>query len=110
MLAPHLQRAVRISSSLGEANLRAEAAVEALDRAPVAVVTLRPDLTVLNANSRAKSLSTLGWFQLGSERFSFYDHRAQERLGFLVAAAPPATAAFTILDRTAPNWRFWVRG
>lgn len=72
--------------------------MEALDRTPVAVVTLRPDLTVLNANSRAKSLSTLGWFQLGSERFSFYDHRAQERLGFLVAAAPPANAAFTILD------------
>lgn len=97
LLAPHLQRAVRISRALGEANLRADAVTEALDRAPVAVVTLRRDLSVLNANIKAKALAEAGWIRLGPDRFGFHDHRAQDRLGLLAATAPPTTAAFSIL-------------
>jgi len=34
LLAPHIQRAIRISRALGEANLRAEAAQTAMNTAP----------------------------------------------------------------------------
>ena len=94
LLAPHLQRAVRISHSLGEANLRLQASASALDRAPVAVVTLRRDLSVMDANDKARALVKAGWVSLAGDRFHFTDRRAQTQLSQLAAAAAPATAAF----------------
>ena len=100
LLAPHLQRAVRISHSLGEANLRLKATSSALDRAPVAVVTLRRDLSVMDANEKAQALIKARWISLAGDRFHFSDRRAQALLNDLVAAAPPATAAF---NATSPE-------
>jgi DNA-binding CsgD family transcriptional regulator len=95
ILAPHLQRAVRISRSLGEANLRTDAATSALDHAPVAVVTLGRDLTVMNANDKARALAKAGWINLAGPRFHFLDRNAQRQTLDLTAAEPPATAAFS---------------
>jgi DNA-binding CsgD family transcriptional regulator len=94
LLAPHLQRAVRFSHALGEANLRAQAAASALESAPVAVVTLRLDSTVMSANSKAAGLAKAGWISLRDGRFAFADRHAQNRLTELIAAAPPTSAAF----------------
>ena len=94
LLAPHLQRAVRIGRLLGEANLRAEAAESALNSAPVAVVTLRADLTVVNANDKARTLARAGWLTRGDQRFRFIDRAADRQLLELGQARPPATAAF----------------
>jgi DNA-binding CsgD family transcriptional regulator/PAS domain-containing protein len=96
LLAPHLQRAVRISHSLGEANLRAEAAESALDNAPMAVVTLTTDLTVVNANAKAAAMLKAGVIGIVDGRFSFTDRTGQARLSALARMTPPATAAFKV--------------
>jgi DNA-binding CsgD family transcriptional regulator len=94
LLAPHLQRAVRISRSLGEADLRAGAAERAMDSAPAAIVTLTPALRIVNANSKALALAKTRAIGIAGERFSFRDRAAQGRLESLARAAAPASAAF----------------
>jgi DNA-binding CsgD family transcriptional regulator len=108
LLAPHLQRAVRISRNLGEANLRAEAAATALDGAPVAVLTLTTDLEVLNANAKAVALHRGGVTAMRDGRLSFTDRVAQARLRELAATPPPASAAF--VARTADGGELMVLG
>jgi len=98
LLAPHLQRAVRISRSLGEANLRANAAEAALDRAPVAIATLAADLSIVNLNAKALALVDTGEIALRNGRFSFADANAQRRLEELTKAAPPTSATFRVHD------------
>lgn len=95
LLAPHLQRAVRISTVLGEANLRAGAAEEALNRAPVAVATLDANLRVLNANAKMAELADKGWMRLSDGPFRLTDRAAQQRLIDLAAKPAPASAAFS---------------
>ena len=99
LLAPHLQRAVRISHALGEANLRLRAATAALERSPVAVITLTRDLTVMNANDKARDQAKAGWMTLAGDRLSFHDRSAQRSLLGLASASPPATAAFSAANR-----------
>jgi DNA-binding CsgD family transcriptional regulator/PAS domain-containing protein len=94
LVAPHIQRAVRISHAIGETNLRAQAAEAALDRAPEAVVTLTPALKIVNANSKARALAGSGWVKLNGGSFAFVDAKAQARLIELARARPPASAAF----------------
>ncbi|HEY0302673.1 MAG TPA: hypothetical protein VGC36_15105, partial [Rhizomicrobium sp.] len=94
LLAPHIQRAVRISRALGEANLRAAAAQSVMDLAPNAIVTLTPDLKVVNANAKALGLIASGWARIADDGFVLADRKAQRRLAELAAAAPPASSAF----------------
>jgi DNA-binding winged helix-turn-helix (wHTH) protein/DNA-binding CsgD family transcriptional regulator len=98
LLAPHLQRAIRISRCLGEANLRAEAAETALDRAPVAVATLMADLSVVNINAKALALVDSGEVRLRGNVLSFEDPAAQCQLVDLSRAEAPASANFKIVD------------
>ena len=60
LVAPHIQRAVRIGGLIGHANLRALAAEAALDQAPNATVLLARDLSVLTANAKARALISRG--------------------------------------------------
>lgn len=108
LLAPHLQRAVRISRNLGEANLRAAAAETALDGAPVAVLTLTGDLTVINANAKAQGLAAAGVIAIRDGALAFCDREAQVRLQALSRTAPPASAAF--VARTADGGELTVLG
>ncbi|MEI9888802.1 MAG: helix-turn-helix transcriptional regulator [Rhizomicrobium sp.] len=94
LLAPHIQRAVRISRALGEANLRAAAALSVMDLAPNAIVTLTPDLKVINANAKALELIASGWARLADGAFVLSDRQAQRQLAELAEAAPPASSAF----------------
>lgn len=96
LLAPHLQRAVRISEALGEANLRARAAKSVLDRAAVAAVTLRRDGSVVTANEKAQAFARAGVIGLEGGRFRFRDRAGREALAALMLQAPPASAAFTV--------------
>lgn len=95
LLAPHIQRAVRISRALGKANLRAHSAETALDRAPEAIVMLTPSFGIVNVNAKARSLAEGGWIVLKDRGFAFADSKAQSRLVALACNAPPASAAFT---------------
>jgi DNA-binding CsgD family transcriptional regulator len=94
LLVPHIQRAVRISRALGEANLRATAAQSALDMSPEAVVALTADLKVMNANAKAQDLIEAGWARIACDRFAFAEGKAQRHLAALAAAAPPTCDAF----------------
>ncbi len=94
LLAPHMQRAVRISRALGEANLRASAAQSALETAPNAIATLTPDLKIMNLNAKANALVEAGLAKIVERSFVFSDRKAQQKLVELAAAAPPACAAF----------------
>ena len=94
LLAPHIQRAIRISRALGEANLRADAAQSAMNTAPNAIATLRPDLRVMTANEKLHELVESGWAHISSGAFAFTDRKAQQKLIELAAAAPPSSSAF----------------
>jgi DNA-binding CsgD family transcriptional regulator len=103
LLTPHMQRAVRISRSLGEANLRAEAAETALDRAPVAIATLTSRLAVTNMNAKALALAESGEIAVRDSLLSFADPQAQQCLAELAAAEPPASTSFRIKDRNGQD-------
>lgn len=94
LIAPHLQRAARISRTLGEASLREGAAQAALERAPTAIVALTPGLEIVTANGKAQALAESGVIRTAGGRFAFSDGRAQACLVQLAATAPPASAAF----------------
>ncbi len=98
VLAPHIQRAVRISHRIAEAELRADAHAAAADRAASAVLCLRPDLGVLTANRQAARLEASGVIRLAEGRLAFTDLDAQRQLLALARADPPAGAAFAAVD------------
>ena len=52
VLAPHIQRAVRISHRIASLELAASAAAEATDRSPFAMLSLDADLNILSANAK----------------------------------------------------------
>ncbi len=60
LLAPHIQRAARISRRIGEADLRAASATELLNNSPSAVIALGEDLQLLMANNLGQSLLDKG--------------------------------------------------
>ena len=60
LLAPHIQRAARISRRIGEADLRAASATELLNNSPYAVIALGEDLQLLMANNLGQSLLDKG--------------------------------------------------
>jgi hypothetical protein len=109
LLAPHIQRAVRISRALGEANLRASAAQSAMDLAPNAVATLTPSLNLIGANTKLRELVETGWARIAGDAFAFTDRQAQQQLLALAASAPPASAAFRAAGPAAAISRCWAR-
>jgi DNA-binding CsgD family transcriptional regulator len=56
MLTPHIQRAVRISRRIGEADLRANTATDLLNASPYCVMALGPGLEMLMANNHGQQL------------------------------------------------------
>ena len=96
VLAPHIQRAVRISHRIAAADLRAEANAAAADRAPFGILTLRADLAVVTANQAARRLEEAGVLDLSQGRLAFADAGGQRRLAALARERPPASATFMI--------------
>jgi DNA-binding CsgD family transcriptional regulator len=98
VLAPHIQRAVRISHRIADAELRAGAAGAASDRAGSAVLCLRPDLSIVTANRLVESYDAAGVVRIGGGQFAFRDLASQRKLTALAASAPPAGMAFATSD------------
>ena len=94
VLAPHLQRALRISDRIAGLELAAGAAKLAADRSPFAVFSLDSERTILSANSRAETYAKAGFVSLHDGRLSFPHHDAQAKLMELLNQLPPAGAAF----------------
>lgn len=98
LVAPHLQRAVRISRRLAEAELRAAGAERSLALSAAGVVALRSDLSVVNINPRAEEAVASGVARLDGDRWRFVDAKAQAEVEALAAATGPSSAAFNAPD------------
>lgn len=98
VLAPHIQRAVRISRRIAAAELDAAAARSAADRAVSAILCLTADLGIVTANLHVDGLEARGVVRTAGDRLAFCDPAAQRQLSALAARTPPASAAFTAAD------------
>ena len=99
LLAPHFQRAARISEALGRARRRADTAEAALDRAPGAVVTLSESFEVVHANVQARELAEAGVIDLAEGRLRLKQAAARAALISLAKAHETRSAVFTIAGR-----------
>ena len=96
LLAPHFQRAVRISDALGRVRRRADTAEAALDRAPGAVVTLSETFEVVHANARARALAAAGVIDLAGGRLGLKQSAARAALARLARAEDSRSAVFQV--------------
>lgn len=98
ILAPHLQRALRISHRLADFELAADAAIVAADRAPFAILSLDAMLTILAANARVKDYVASGVISLVGNKLSFVHPPSHEKLITLQRSTPPSGLAFQAVD------------
>lgn len=94
VLAPHMQRAMRISDRIATLELAAGAARAAADFAPFAIFSLDDQLNILSANSRAGQYADAGFIRLTQDRFAFAHPASQKKLLDLVKSPAPAGLAF----------------
>lgn len=85
-LAPHMQRAARISRRIGEADLRADTATGLLNASPYAVIALGPDLQFLMANTLGQGLLDQGGgLSVSKGRLRAEDYTTAQRLADMAA-------------------------
>jgi len=94
ILAPHIQRAMRISDRIASLELAAGAARAAADAAPFAIFSLDDQLNILAANSRAARYERAGFITLAQDRFAFTHPASHKRLLDLTREDAPAGLAF----------------
>lgn len=94
VLAPHIQRAMRISDRIASLELAAGAARAAADFAPFAIFGLDDQLNIITANSRAVQYADAGVIQITQDRFAFTHPASQKKLLDLVRGHTPAGLAF----------------
>jgi DNA-binding CsgD family transcriptional regulator len=94
VLAPHIQRAVRISQRIAVAELAAGSARAAADRANFGILSLDADLNILGANKRTAMFEAGGVIVSMHGRLRFTDAAAQAQLVALARSPPPGGAAF----------------
>jgi DNA-binding CsgD family transcriptional regulator/PAS domain-containing protein len=94
VLAPHMQRAMRISDRIATLDLAAGAARAAADAAPFAIFSLDDQLNILAANGRAARYEKAGFIRAAQGRFAFTHPASQKRLLDLVKSSDPAGLAF----------------
>lgn len=99
LLAPHFQRAARISQALGRARRRADTAEAALDRAPGAVVTLSESFEVVHANAQARGLAAAGVIDLTGDRLRLRQAAGRAALASVAKAEGTRSTVFTIEGR-----------
>ena len=97
LIAPHLQRAVRLSRRIADADLRAGAAEASLAMSAVGVAALRADMSIVNANPRALRFVESGLARIASGHWHFADPAAQAQLKRLATSTGPTSAAFTVV-------------
>ncbi|MBL8650482.1 MAG: helix-turn-helix transcriptional regulator [Sphingopyxis sp.] len=98
-LAPHIQRAMRISDRIATLDLAAGAARAAADAAPFAIFSLDDQLGILAANSRASSYERAGFVRLAGDRFAFTHSASQKQLLDLVRSPSPTGLAFQTIGQ-----------
>lgn len=94
VLAPHIQRAMRISDRVASLELAVGAARAAAEIAPFAILSLDDQLNILAANNRAGRYADAGFIHLAQDRFAFAHPASQKRLLDLAGNDTPAGLAF----------------
>lgn len=94
VLAPHMQRAMRISDRIATLDLAAGAARAAADAAPFAIFSLDDQLNILAANAPAARYERAGFIGTARDRFAFTHPPSQKRLLDLARSPDPAGLAF----------------
>ena len=94
VLAPHMQRAMRISDRLADLQLAQGAAQTAADQSPFGVVSLDADLRILSANARVARFEEIGLIAVANGLFHFRNTGTQQILNEFSRKPPPAGIAF----------------
>lgn len=98
LVAPHIQRCMRISHGLAEARLRAAGSEALLNLGHVAVFALTDSLHVVSQNSKAQQLASLELLRVSDGRLHFASAEAQMRISALAQQSVPQSEAFRIED------------
>lgn len=98
VLAPHIQRALRLSDRIASLELAAGAARAAADAAPFAIFSLDDQLGILSANSRAARYEEAGFLCNANDRFAFTDPASQKKLQDLARGSAPSGIAFQAVN------------
>ncbi|WP_260583756.1 helix-turn-helix transcriptional regulator [Sphingopyxis sp. PET50] len=98
VLAPHIQRAMRISDRIASLELAAGAARSAADAAPFAIFSLDDQLNILAANTRAERYERAGFVRLADGRLAFTHPASHRKLQELAHGATPASLAFQTVN------------
>jgi DNA-binding CsgD family transcriptional regulator/PAS domain-containing protein len=94
VLAPHIQRAVRISERIASLELAHGAAKAAVDTAPFGLLSLDASLNILSANKRVAYYEKRGAISTQGNRLAFLHPASQRKLLDLLKSNPPAGLAF----------------
>lgn len=104
LVAPHIQRTMRISHGLTEAKLRAAGSEALLNLGHVAVIALTGRMQIVSQNEKAQRLSAAGLFRVADGRLSFSDPDAQSRISGLAKLDIPDSEAFRIDDASGHSY------
>lgn len=96
LIAPHVQRTVRISHGIAQANLRAAGAEAALNMGHAAIIAVDAEMRVVSRNERANELAGTTMFTLANNRLIFADAEAQKLLVSLAERETPSSEAFRV--------------
>jgi DNA-binding CsgD family transcriptional regulator len=99
VLAPHIQRALRISDRIATLELAAGAARMAADQSPFAILSLDDQCTILSANHRVSAYVRAGVISTQGNRLAFVHPASQRRLIELLRTPAPTGIAFQAVDR-----------
>lgn len=103
LIAPHVQRTMRISHGLAGSRLRAAGAEAALNLGHAAVLALSADLTIISHNVKAQELADKKLYVVHQGRILFADMEAQKRLSLLAGQDLPTSEAFRIEDASGTS-------
>lgn len=98
VLAPHIQRALRLSDRIAALELAAGAARSAADAAPFAIFSLDDQCGILAANNRAARYEEAGFVRFAGDRLTFTHAASQKTLVDLARGIDAAGIAFQAVN------------
>jgi len=99
VLAPHIQRAVRISQRIASVEVAASAARAAANRSRYALISLDKDLNILSVNNRVAHYEATGLITTAGGKLAFVDPISQQKLVTISVIRSHDDLAFQAVDR-----------
>ncbi len=98
VLAPHIQRAMRISDRIASLELAKGAAENAANQSPFAVLSLDRNFMILSANSRTETYEKAGFISTTNGKLNFTHPASQQKLVELGRQISSAGTAFIAVN------------